>query len=92
MASSSSSSPTAGAPVDTAAKTTHISTGSRNLTDFDRIEDGECHDDDYHGHLKTERKPSRQEDKDFTQFDRKDMKRMGKKQELRRSKRAQKPL
>lgn len=61
---------------------TQTSTTSHELNKFDHIaDDGDLRDDDYHGHLRG----SRQEDRGFTKHDKKDMRRMGKTQELRRN-------
>lgn len=57
---------------------TQVSQNSRNMTQFDRIDDEDL---DYHGHLKS----SKEDDRGFTRNDQKDMSRMGKKQELRRN-------
>lgn len=85
MASSSSSSPRqpVAAPEDIIlSNKTQTSTASHELNKFDHIaDDGDLRDDDYHGHLRG----SRQEDRGFTKHDKKDMKRMGKTQELRRN-------
>lgn len=77
--SSSSSAQPAHLSEDVITKT-NVSRTSRELGTFDRmVDDGD--DLDYHGHLKS----SRQGDKGFTKNDQKDMKRMGKEQELRRN-------
>ncbi|CAK1361246.1 uncharacterized protein RHO25_005156 [Cercospora beticola] len=75
--SSSSAQPAHMATEDVITKT-QVSQNSRNMTQFDRIDDEDL---DYHGHLKS----SKEDDRGFTRNDQKDMSRMGKKQELRRN-------
>lgn len=53
-----------------------LSSGSKEIRSFDGVDDDI--DLDYHGHLR-----STQQDEGFTRLDAREMKRMGKKQELR---------
>lgn len=76
MASSSSS---AAATQDDTISKTAAAQHTQQFANFDGIDD-DVDLDDYHGHLRTTQK-----DKGFTKLDARDMKRMGKKQELRRN-------
>ena len=60
---------------------------TREVQPFDRISDDGEYNDDYHGHLRRST-PTREDDDDNddpTRNDKKDMKRMGKSEELRRN-------
>lgn len=67
---------------------THVMTDAREMKQFDRVDDG-GDDWDYHAHIRTERgRPASNvddESDDPTPLDRREMKRMGKAQELRRN-------
>lgn len=85
--SSSSSQPApAVAAADHTLLKTHASQGSREVAQFDHIPTDHAdhhhdHDLDYHGHLRS----SKQDDRGFTRHDQRDMRRMGKVQELKRN-------
>ena len=68
---------------------TQVSANARGIQDFDRISDDIDFHDDYHGHLRRPRSTQGHvgddDDHGFTRDDKREMKRMGKKQELRRN-------
>ena len=74
---SSSSAGTATMPMDSYATKGPVDHKSHEFTGFDGVDD-DVDLDDYHGHLRHQQK-----DDGFTRLDAREMKRMGKKQELR---------